>query len=332
MIDPRRETLAGLYVVGALTAAEAREFEATLAGDLELQSFVQKLRDAPDVVPMAHPAPPPPPSFKARWLTLLGLQGSPNEASHGPVWLPWAIAIGFGILCILLLLLGNNFRRQAVQANRELAEARQQVAALESERDDTQRTLELVQSNAIAEVRKLREGVIQQAADFQKQRSTLENQLAQRTQEFERKNALWQQRLQQHADAIAQLNQAMTAGMSPEPKDRLNQFQISVLVPTADGNSRALGGTVWDPIEQRGLFSGQNFSPPGPNRDYQLWVLDPRSSTPLNAGVLTVGERGLVKSQFRLPQRMDTIERYGVTIERKGGSSAPQGRYILISN
>src|SRR5262245_24235017 len=124
MMDERRESQASLYVLGALPEDEVREFEVALRSDLQLQLLVRELRDATAAMVAAFPRETPPPGLRAR---VLAMDTTPvvvapvrTEGTPWFVWMPWALAACFAILCLVLLSLGFNFRSNTVALNREI--------------------------------------------------------------------------------------------------------------------------------------------------------------------------------------------------------------------
>ena len=49
--------------------------------------------------------------------------------------------------------------------------------------------------------------------------------------------------------------------------------------------------------EQRGVFVVQNLKPLPADKDYQLWVIDPKYPTPVSAGVFQVDADGMPKME-----------------------------------
>jgi hypothetical protein len=68
MINEQREEQASLYVLGALTGAEQRGFEAELRRDAELRELVQGLRRAAELLALSVPAVAPPPGLRDKVL------------------------------------------------------------------------------------------------------------------------------------------------------------------------------------------------------------------------------------------------------------------------
>ena len=139
-----------------------------------------------------------------------------------------------------------------------------------------------------------------------------------------------QRRNLEMTDEVKRLNEQLT---SPATTDRFTQLRIGVLNPTPDGSPRAVGVSVWDIAEQRGVLILENLPVLPSTQDYQLWLLgDPKIAGPVNAGVVGVDERGNARVQFRTAVLVDAAERFAISVERKGGVPAPQGKIVMLSN
>ena len=107
MIDERKEELASLYVLGALTSVELEAFEAELKNDGELRILVDALRKGADAVAVSVPAKTPASDLKNRLMARLDAQSkivtmpaSQPVAPAGSRWLPWALAACLAVLVI----------------------------------------------------------------------------------------------------------------------------------------------------------------------------------------------------------------------------------------
>jgi len=108
MIDPRREEQAALHVLGALDEREAREFQAVLRQDTELQAYVSRLTKVTGALAGAVPSATPPPRLRTQILQRID-EKKRTEAAPAvafTAWfrlgLPWALAGGFALLCLVL--------------------------------------------------------------------------------------------------------------------------------------------------------------------------------------------------------------------------------------
>jgi len=141
MIDEPHEELASLYVLGLLEGDELANFELRLAKDAALARLVHDLRESS--AQLAFTAPVATPSAELRTRLLGRLDTAAAWRAQGnlvpfrtPVWLPWAAAACFAIICAWLgqLYVGSRFEaatlhdQQAV-ADFQLRSARNQLEA-----------------------------------------------------------------------------------------------------------------------------------------------------------------------------------------------------------
>ncbi len=61
-------------------------------------------------------------------------------------------------------------------------------------------------------------------------------------------------------------------------------------------------------------------------------VLDDQYPQPVDAGVITVDEKGKVKAPFKPKQKVSATTNFAVTLEKKGGMPQPQGTMVMKSN
>ena len=345
MIDERREAQASLYVLGALPMEEVRDFEQALRADLELQLLVSELRSAADAMVVAFPQVAPPPALKQSIMRAVW----PADPGSMPVvvqpdsftralqnWLPWALAACFALLCLLLLSLGHSFRRQATNFADQLEEKKQEYVELQRQNADLQNQIDQAATNYSKQVGDLRNQVVQKAEDAQKaqrQAADLQRQVEQKGAEvlhLERQANLLQRQLRQGADEIQRLNEQLA---SPANLDPLAQLRMGVLIPFGRGPAGAAGASLWDVSQQKGQLMIEKLTPLPPTQDYQLWLVgDPKYTGPVSAGVFSVDLQGSVRIQFTTAVRVDTVGRFAVSVERKGGAAAPSDNVVMISN
>jgi anti-sigma-K factor RskA len=111
----------------------------------------------------------------------------------------------------------------------------------------------------------------------------------------------------------------------------MSAVRLAVLRPTAIGAPNSLGASAWSAQDQRGLLILENLPPLPPNQSYQLWLIDPKLAIPISGGVLPPESAGSVRVQFSPEIRVDSAERFAVSIEPRGGSRTPSPRIVLAS-
>jgi anti-sigma-K factor RskA len=112
-------------------------------------------------------------------------------------------------------------------------------------------------------------------------------------------------------------------------RDLLAHLQIASLQAQVDAYARASAIIVWSPQRQQGLLRLSSVSAPEAGHDYQLWIIDPAQKTPVSAGIVTVGKEGIASLEFRPVQPVTTAAGFAVSIEKAGGSTAPEGQIVL---
>ena len=308
MIDERRETQASLYALGALPREETREFEAALRADPQLKALVAELRSAADAMVTGFPQAAPPPALKSSVMSavtahaaapagpanVIGLESA--RQTGWMVWLPYALAACFAILCVVL----------------------------RAQTDETG-------SNYERRIEDLRGDSAKRAAELQRQAVAFTNQLAREQADLKRRLGASEAdatRLQHEKETLEEA----LRGVSLANNDRLNNARVGLLRPTAAGSPQMLGASVWLVVDQRGLVVLQNLPALPASQNYQLWLFDPNSPGPVSGGVFASEATGAVRHLFTCAVNVRTIERFAVSVEPKGGVPRPTGKFVLSSD
>ena len=126
---------------------------------------------------------------------------------------------------------------------------------------------------------------------------------------------------------IADLNQKIKAAGD------LAQYKIAALASMLGNSPQALAVAVWCPSMQEGVLAVSRMPALPANKDYQLWVIDPQYASPVNGGVFTVDPTtGAARVTFRTGQPVNSIAKFAVSLERKGGVKKAQGPIVLLSD
>jgi len=113
-------------------------------------------------------------------------------------------------------------------------------------------------------------------------------------------------------------------------KDRLSQIRIATLQAQVDNYARTGAVVVWNKESQSGLIQFDNLPPPKPGKNYQLWVIDPKMSEPVSAGLVPAGESGLLRVEFKPVRPVASAAKFAVSVEEAGGSQVPRGEIVLL--
>src|SRR5207237_622816 len=141
----------------------------------------------------ALPPQPPPPRLKEKIMAavdqdLAATSGTgpdllSGENLSGQVWVGWAVAAAFAVLCLLLLWLGHSFRRQNAALAQELEQLKGQSAQIQTERDNLQEQVEQLSANYAELSSNFQQRVVKRSAEYHRQKADLQKQVEQRSSE-----------------------------------------------------------------------------------------------------------------------------------------------------
>jgi anti-sigma-K factor RskA len=343
MIDERRETQASLYALGALPPEETREFEAALRANPQLKALVAELRGAADAMVTGFPQAAPPPVLKSRVMGAVTARaaaptGSANvigtESARPPgwmVWLPYALAACFAILCVVLISLGRHLREQALALREQLTERAAESDDLNSRLEQLRAQTDETGSNYERRMEDLRGDAAKRAAELQRQAVAFTNQLAREQADLKRRLGASEAdatRLKREKETLEEALRGITLANN----DRLNNARVGLLRPTAAGSPQTIGASVWLVVDQRGLVVLENLPALPASQNYQLWLFDPNTPGPVSGGVFASEATGAVRHLFTCTVNVRTIERLAISVEPKGGAPRPTGKFVLSSD
>jgi anti-sigma-K factor RskA len=116
-----------------------------------------------------------------------------------------------------------------------------------------------------------------------------------------------------------------------EQRDLFAQVQIASLTSKLKEAPNANAVVVWDQKRQRGLLKVTQLPRNATDRDYQLWLVDPRYKDPVDGGVFQVTNEGTVRVPFKPATPVRDATAFAVSLERKGGVTKAEGPIILLS-
>lgn len=284
----------GVYVLGALTAAERTTFEAHLASCADCAGEVRSLLTIAGVLAFTAPQTDPPAGLRARVLSgtgagadVLGGKGTSREATGRPrpavlpptaqrragvtAGMPWLAAAASIVLAVVLGAYTAALRGRIGDLEARLRDANDRVNLSERSVADARREIDGARRVA-SEVRRAAAGEMAVLAAPDLQRIDL-------------------------------------GGQSPAP--------------------RAVARAFWS--RSRGLvFTAANLPVLPPGRTYQLWVLS-KQAPPYGTNLLLKPEAdGRVTALFDTPRDLPQPTQMAVTIEPEGGVPAPTGDMYLV--
>jgi anti-sigma-K factor RskA len=158
-------------------------------------------------------------------------------------------------------------------------------------------------------------------------------------QQLEAEQILAQRQLSLHRDQVAALNQrvdslnARTAALTSQLQREgdLAALKITALSSLLKNSPQALAVAVWSDQKQAGILKVEKLPALAPDQDYQLWVVDPQYPNPVDGGVFVVdAQTGDASIQFHSKQRVNAVNAFAVTLERKGGVPKAEGPFVLL--
>jgi len=114
-----------------------------------------------------------------------------------------------------------------------------------------------------------------------------------------------------------------------QQKNRLAELKIATLKAQVAAFEASSVVVVWDPNQERGVLQLDKLPPPAPGKDYQLWIIDPKISQPVSAGVISVPDSGLIRATFQPRRPVQSVSAFAISVERAGGVPEPQGQIIF---
>lgn len=349
MIDERHEELAALHALDLLEGVEKSSFEAALARDPELQALVRELREASAALAHTAPAVEPPTALKARVLASVATKpASQAEAGNDNVirpplsvfrtMLPWAVAACFALTTAW-------FGQMYVSSRSEVSalHLEQSAAALSLRATEQQLAAEriLASSQQKADAKQLAEARItidlheKQIASMQNEAaksSSLVGTLTQRIDTLTGATTQLGRELGDEKQKVADAQQrvaALTTRLQLEAN--IANLKITALASKLGNSPDALAIAVWNPTQQQGILKVEKLPALAADKDYQLWVVDPQYTNPVDGGTFTVDpQTGEGRITFKSKQPIKDITAFAVTLERKGGVPKAEGPFVLL--
>ena len=87
---------------------------------------------------------------------------------------------------------------------------------------------------------------------------------------------------------------------------------------------------VWDEKKQRGVLKVTQLPRNDANRDYQLWLVDPRYKNPIDGGVFHVASNKELSVPFQPASPVRGAKGFAISLERKGGVTKAEGPIVLL--
>ena len=140
--------------------------------------------------------------------------------------------------------------------------------------------------------------------------------------------AFWTERAELTKEAAALRAEALAL----RTRDAFSKMKIAMLTAQDEAYAKGAAVVVWDAEKQRGVITFTNIPRAAEDRDYQLWIIDPKYPQPVSAGVVRVGEDGRARVAFAPEHSIRSADKFAISIEPAGGAPAPGGPVILRGN
>jgi anti-sigma-K factor RskA len=115
-----------------------------------------------------------------------------------------------------------------------------------------------------------------------------------------------------------------------EKRDLLAQVRIAALTSQLQNASDAHATVVWDGRRQRGILKVSRLPRNAADRDYQLWLVDPRYKDPVNGGVFHLANEEGISLFFHPAEPVRDAKEFAISLERKGGVAKAEGPIVLM--
>ena len=115
-----------------------------------------------------------------------------------------------------------------------------------------------------------------------------------------------------------------------EERDVLARLQIASLTSKLQSAPNANAVVVWDERKQRGILKVTQLPRNADDRDYQIWLIDPRYKDPVGGGVFHVANEGGFSVPFHPAEPVRDAKGFAISLERKGGVAKAEGPIVLL--
>ena len=314
-ISHSREEEAAAYVFGHMERAESEAFAADLKEDAVLREVVRELEEAAASLALGVGQAVPPPALKTRVLDQLKsvpqelVNHRHKESTRQPFrWglLGWAAAAAIAVWCGMLWDQLNTANENLAASRSSLAVTEKRAASAETQLQASRTSIEKIEKR-LASSEKASEGLQQSNAKITEAAGVLKKALESSEQE----------------------KQLIIR------RSELDKMQIATLKSTIADYKQGVAVVVWDSAKQEGVLKLEKMPPVEPNKNYQLWVVDPSKKAPVNAGVVQVDQKGFARVQFKPVDSIQQADKFALSVEKKvdnpAGVGSNAGPIVLLS-
>jgi anti-sigma-K factor RskA len=293
MTRDQLEELASLHALGLLDGEEKRVFEEHVRADPEARDIAARLGLAAAGLALTAEPAEPPASLKTRVMSALpdraGAPGSPGSVTPA-----------------------TSSPAKSLPAREENLVAFRWVPwALAA-------SLALVCGLVVKSNLALRSQIATAEKDTQSLRATL----GERDTELSRDRILIARAAQESQAMQAQLDEAVKRGA-------LDALRVALLESQLKDAPAARAVAVLNNETQEGVFTVENLPPAPAGKEYQLWIVDPKYTNPVDGGVFNTTPDGKLEYRFQPKQAVSAVNAFAVSLETAGGVPVAQGPMVL---
>ncbi|OYW29596.1 MAG: hypothetical protein B7Z47_04640, partial [Chthoniobacter sp. 12-60-6] len=291
MMDQERfEELASLNAFGMLENDEKRALDGAIARDKDVRALSTELDlTAAELGHLVAPVEPPA-NMKKRIRARMRATGVKGAGlSRGVVigGMGWALAASLAVASVWLWQERAGMTRQLEAAARAMAPMNPVTPV-----DDGK-----------AKARTLEEELRKRRDEFEAEKKALATEIeALRKQETESKA--------QNAKLIAEV-------AALKEQEQQSQLQIATLQSKVWEYRRSEMLVVWDQKRSQGVVILDKMPKVDPDKDYQLWIVDPTKPNPVSGGVIMVDSKGSGKTTFRPVETVTGEAKFAISVEKK---------------
>ncbi len=304
-MDERYEELAALNALRMLEGEEQRALDGACVSDKELRTLIAELEEATAELALLVPPAEPSAGLKKHLRAQIRSKGGTAAfgISRGAILgiAGWALAAGLAVSSIWLW----NERSKFIERHDSALKA---IAAAIPATDPTEEKKETLSLED--ELKSIR-------AAYEKKQAALNTEIESlRQRETEANNRITQ--LTAETEAL-------------KKQDAEAQFQITSLQSEVWEYRRSEMEVIWDGRRGQGVIMLDKMPRAESGKDYQLWIVDPSQPDPVSAGVITLDDKGSVKTVFKPVVPVGETARFALSVEKKGGVPKKEGQIVFIS-
>jgi anti-sigma-K factor RskA len=105
--------------------------------------------------------------------------------------------------------------------------------------------------------------------------------------------------------------------------DAANLAKLQIARLSSEVQPRVQAVSFWNNTTKQGVLVVENLALPPPGKTYQLWVIDPETKSPIDAGIFATDPDGTGRIAFTPKANVNTATAIAVSLEEAGGVAVP---------